>query len=111
MLLIWILPAATKLISVNEEADDNLVGRWGGEEFLIVAPNTDLAQAARVAEKLRTAIAASELPTVGFKTASIGVASYHEGDDCEAMIGRSDAALYKAKRNGRNQVCYSGVGL
>ena len=89
----------------NTRAVD-VVGRWGGEEFLIVAPNTDLAQAARVAEKLRTAIAASELPTVGFKTASIGVASYQEGDDCEAMIGRSDAALYKAKRNGRNQVCY-----
>lgn len=84
----------------------DVVGRWGGEEFMIVAPNTDLAQAARVAEKLRVAIAASELPTVGSKTASIGVASYHDGDDCETMIGRSDAALYKAKRNGRNQVWY-----
>ncbi|MFP4075438.1 MAG: diguanylate cyclase [Halochromatium sp.] len=100
-----VLVCLAQVLVRNTRAVD-VVGRWGGEEFLIVAPNTDLARAANLAEKLRTAIANSELPTVGFKTASLGVASYHQGDDCETMIGRSDAALYKAKRHGRNQVWY-----
>ncbi|MBK1705046.1 hypothetical protein CKO40_10960 [Halochromatium glycolicum] len=94
-----------KVLMSNTRAVD-VVGRWGGEEFLVIAPNTDLAQAARLAEKLRAAIAASELPTVGSKTASLGVASYNAGDDQESIIGRGDAALYKAKRNGRNQVSF-----
>ncbi|WP_201244596.1 GGDEF domain-containing protein [Halochromatium salexigens] len=100
-----VLVCLAKVLMNNTRAVD-VVGRWGGEEFMVVAPSTDLAQAVHLAEKLRMAIANSELPAVGFKTASIGVASYHAGDDRESMIGRSDAALYKAKRNGRNQVWY-----
>lgn len=100
-----VLVRLAKVLMRNTRAVD-VVGRWGGEEFLVVAPNTELAQAAQLAEKLRTAVANSELPAVGFKTASLGVASYNAGDDQESIIGRSDAALYNAKRNGRNQVWY-----
>ena len=100
-----VLVCLAKVLMRNTRAVD-VVGRWGGEEFLIVAPNTDLAQAACLAEKLRAAIATSALPAVGFKTASLGVASYNDGDDRISLIGRGDAALYKAKKNGRNQVYF-----
>lgn len=80
------------------------VGRWGGEEFLIVLPGTDLPQALRVAEKLRLSIAAGSFPVVDRQTASFGVTSLRPEDSLETMLGRADAALYRAKEGGRNQV-------
>ena len=80
------------------------VGRWGGEEFLVVAPNTGLDDAALVAEKLREAIDGTDFPVVHHMTSSFGVACYAPGDDLIRMISRADAALYSAKRAGRNRV-------
>jgi len=84
--------------------ETDIVGRWGGEEFMVVLPHTDLGGAGRLAEKLRTAIAAHEFPGVGQQTASFGVAAYRIDDQPNDLVARADSALYEAKRNGRNQV-------
>lgn len=80
------------------------VGRWGGEEFLVICPNTDADGAAQLAEKLRATIAALVFPLVGSKTASFGVSSYRAGDHANSLVARADEALYTAKRAGRNRV-------
>jgi diguanylate cyclase (GGDEF)-like protein len=82
----------------------DITGRWGGEEFLVVAPQTSLDKAAKLAEKLRSSIASTHFPMTGPKTISLGVASYSPGDDLKKLLGRADAALYRAKRSGRNRV-------
>jgi len=84
------------------------VGRWGGEEFVILAPSTNLEQAQALAEKLRAAIAGQDFAAVGRKTASFGVATYQEGDDEDIMTKRADECLYAAKREGRNRVVVEG---
>jgi diguanylate cyclase (GGDEF)-like protein/hemerythrin-like metal-binding protein len=84
------------------EAD--LVARWGGEEFAILAPMTDAGGAVRLAEKLRALMEVTHLGPVGSVTASFGVAEMRPDDTLEAMLHRVDEALYGAKDSGRNQV-------
>ncbi|WP_196161500.1 diguanylate cyclase [Reinekea sp. G2M2-21] len=83
----------------------DVLGRWGGEEFMVILPETHLEAAGQVAEKMRLAIAQieeHELPSV---TASFGVAGCNETvNHSERLILLADSALYKAKENGRNQV-------
>ncbi|MGE4497576.1 MAG: PAS domain-containing protein [Deferribacterales bacterium] len=80
------------------------IGRWGGEEFLIICPETDLDGAVRLAEKLRSAVESREFMIVGSVTCSIGVTD-HGGQITEsAMMKAADQALYQAKREGRNRV-------
>ncbi len=80
------------------------IGRWGGEEFLILCPESDTSDASALAEKLRNIIEEYNFPIVGKKTASFGVTSYIKGDSEKSIVNRADKALYKAKENGRNQV-------
>ena len=82
----------------------DIVGRWGGEEFLVVCPDTDIAAAHAVAEKLRHLIASHAFPVVENMTGSFGVASLGTDEVFDAVISRADAALYRAKDNGRNKV-------
>jgi diguanylate cyclase (GGDEF)-like protein len=84
--------------------DSDSAGRWGGEEFLVVCPQTDLEGASALAEKLRSAYAGTEFPGGIRKTASFGVARYHPGDSVEKLVGRADRAMYTAKEAGRNRV-------
>lgn len=94
-------------------APDTL-GRYGGEEFVALLPDTDLRTATLVAERIRAGIEAmANAPRplcasegVPAYTASIGVTELHRtgGDTIDAMLARADAALYEAKRSGRNQV-------
>ena len=79
-------------------------GRIGGEEFLIVCPETDVNGAYLVAEKLRTAIESMRVESLESITASFGCAALHSGENSDNLISRSDKALYKAKDNGRNRV-------
>jgi diguanylate cyclase (GGDEF)-like protein len=80
------------------------VGRWGGEEFLIVCPDTSIEGAALSAEKLRQKIAQQSFHVVGGKTCSFGVASIRAEETIDTLIARADAALYRSKHNGRNRV-------
>lgn len=84
------------------------VGRWGGEEFMIISPQTDQSGALSLAEHLKSKIAEFHFTTIGKKTASFGIATCTEEDDIQSLIDNADKALYRAKENGRNQVvCYS----
>lgn len=78
--------------------------RWGGEEFIIAAPHTQLNDALIVAERIRVAIAQYDFSTVGQVTASIGVIEYRAGETVITVLERVDNALYRAKANGRNRV-------
>jgi diguanylate cyclase (GGDEF)-like protein len=88
--------------------DVDLAGRWGGEEFLLILPGTDLAGGARVAERVRVALAGrivlsadgSPIPV----TASLGVAATPPASTAAELFSAADAALYEAKRNGKNRV-------
>jgi diguanylate cyclase (GGDEF)-like protein len=91
-------------ILAHQTRATDVAGRWGGEEFLIVAPHTSLEKAAKLAEKVRSNIASSDFSVVGYQTISLGVAAYSVGDDLDKLLGRADAALYRAKRSGRNRV-------
>jgi two-component system, cell cycle response regulator len=103
--------------TINSVRSVDLVARLGGEEFVVVMPETDLTIAATVAERLRLAVArepfavrasGEKLPV----TISIGVTSAAErGDDRDRMLKRADDALYSAKTSGRNRVITRSPGL
>ena len=82
----------------------DVLARWGGEEFAIIAPQTPAKRAAELAQGLRAAIEAHIFPEVGTITCSFGVAEYQPGDTAETLVERADKALYCAKVNGRNRV-------
>lgn len=82
---------------------EDTVVRWGGEEFLLLCPNTNLEQARKLAEKLRTCIENESWPHRQRLTCSFGVAA-NSGSDPRALIEQADKALYRAKELGRNQV-------
>lgn len=91
------------ILSEGIRATD-VVGRWGGEEFLIICPETDAAGVAALAESLRCRIADHPFPVAGTQSASFGGAEHHPGETIDAMITRADTALYRAKQEGRNRV-------
>ena len=86
----------------------DLVGRYGGEEFLIILPRTDATGAATMAGRVCKALRGAPLHDAeggALKvTASLGAAEYCEGDDEDSLISRADAALYRAKEAGRDRV-------
>lgn len=82
----------------------DLVGRWGGEEFIIILPDTSLEGALKTAENLRSLIENFEFKDVGNKTASFGVTEYDKSFSIKDLISKVDEALYTAKESGRNKV-------
>jgi len=87
---------------VLREAD--APGRWGGEEFVVVVPETSGEGARAMAEKLREAVAGMEIPCPGSVTASFGVTEMQTGDTPKTLARRVDEAMYQAKEAGRNGV-------
>ncbi len=85
---------------------DDLVGRYGGEEFIVVVNNVESEEAYEIAEKMRVAVKdAKLLGQDGELTVSIGVSSYpKDGDHFSRLVENADIALYESKRNGRNLV-------
>src|SRR5690606_34569369 len=84
-----------------------LVGRYGGEEFVILCPGTALADAVKRAERLRKALPKANVGGLSELnvTASFGVAQVEQGDSTESILRRADKALYTAKGTGRNKTC------
>lgn len=98
-----VLQRLTTLLQGALRKVDSL-SRWGGEEFVVLCPNTASATAAAVAERLRREVAAGDFATVGKVTVSVGVAECAAGESWEEWFARADAALYRAKDAGRNQI-------
>jgi len=80
----------------------DILGRWGGEEFLIICPEIDKNGLLKLAENIRTQIDSHDFPIIGRMTSSFGVALYQAGDEPENIVSRADKALYRAKCRGRN---------
>lgn len=80
------------------------LGRWGGEEFLVLAPNTVLSDAGIFAERLRGMVLDTEFGLDEPVTISIGVAEWGKGDTMKTLLVRADRAMYEAKHSGRNRV-------
>jgi diguanylate cyclase len=87
----------------SQMRNQDFIARWGGEEFVVLLPDTLLEQGAELAERLRVYIAAQSIEGHNL-TISIGVAQHQQNESTEALLDRADKALYQAKHQGRNRV-------
>lgn len=92
------------MVLQNNIRKTDTLGRWGGEEFLVICPEATAGKAVVLAEKLRTTIEQTSFGDAGKRTASFGVSEYLEEDTKESLISKADKGLYRAKKNGRNRV-------
>lgn len=88
----------------NHTRSSDICGRWGGEEFLIVCPDTNSDAASHVIRKIQMALNQTELPHGGAVTLSFGVATLGQEESADQLLRRADDALYQAKREGRDKV-------
>jgi diguanylate cyclase (GGDEF)-like protein len=79
-------------------------GRWGGEEFVLICPETPMREATLVADRMRRTIKHRVIGKVGYVTASFGVATYSRHRDYDALVDEADVQLYNAKHQGRDRV-------
>lgn len=100
-----ILIEFAQTLEKNIRAND-IVGRWGGEEFIIILDRTTIDQSIVIAEKLRKIISEKIFERIGHLTASFGIADYKNKDTISSLIQRADYSLYKAKEEGRNKICF-----
>ena len=100
-----VLVEFTSIIKKHIRRIDTL-GRWGGEEFIIICPHTSKNGAIKMADEIRKLIELHSFPIVGKKTASFGVTTYQEDDNENSIIHRVDMAMYQAKNSGRNKVVF-----
>ncbi|MCD8492740.1 MAG: GGDEF domain-containing protein [Geovibrio sp.] len=83
----------------------DIAGRWGGEEFLVLCPETAAEDAVRLGERIKSSVACLETKDSRQITVSLGVAQAEEQDTPDSLLFRADKALYQAKNTGRNKVC------
>ena len=100
-----VLKKVAHILKSNIRKND-IVGRWGGEEFMIVLKNTSLANAIQVAERIRKNINNYDFEHAGKISASFGVIEVNKMEDGIKALNRVDKALYEAKNTGRNKVVY-----
>jgi polar amino acid transport system substrate-binding protein len=100
-----VLATVAKLIQDSIREID-ILGRWGGEEFLIICPFTHDRGLVTEAERIRKNIEMYEFKKVGNKTVSLGITTFKKNDTPSVILKRVDTALYKAKENGRNKVTF-----
>lgn len=91
----------------SQMREQDLLARWGGEEFVVLMENTNIQQAAQLAERLRKYIESLEVETHKL-TISIGLAGGNKSASLQDVLSRADGALYKAKQSGRNQLVLAG---
>lgn len=85
--------------------DIDIVGRWGGEEFMIICPETDIEGINYLALKLQEVINSYDFPHIHTLTCSFGISESQDEDRIENVVGRADSALYRAKEEGKNRIC------
>jgi len=100
-----VLREISLLLKQNIRSVDS-IARWGGEEFLILAPNTDLKESRKFGEKIRARVEEFEFTKAGRLTVSIGISQHREGETFNRLYERVDEALYSAKAKGRNRIEY-----
>lgn len=100
-----VLKEVSKRLGLSLRSSDSLC-RYGGEEFVVVCPDTPLSTAVVLAERLRAMVCASAIAPAGTMSVSIGVAQYNANEDWAQCLERADAMLYLAKERGRNRVQY-----
>jgi diguanylate cyclase (GGDEF)-like protein len=98
-----VLKGGVDIVRRNIRAAD-ILARWGGEEFMILTPETAVRAAENMAEKLRAEFEAHRFATAGTVTASFGVTQFETSDDVLSLTKKVDEALYRAKAHGRNRV-------
>ena len=92
------------LTSVTDELfKGGMIGRWGGEEFMVLLPGAGIKKAEKIAEVYRNAFGAIEFLEAGHQTISLGVTEMNGGESSDTACMRVDAALYEAKRTGKNK--------
>ncbi len=99
----YVLKTIANIVRENIRKIDYLV-RWGGEEFMVIAPEADLERIRELAERIRTVIEGYSFDKVGKVTVSFGITQFKKDDTEDSFIKKADDALYKAKANGRNRV-------
>lgn len=91
--------------------DFDVIGRFGGEEFVVILKNTDLALATVIAERIREEVGGTPFHAKEFNigvTISLGVAMLRKDEPLETLLDRADAAMFQAKKDGRNRVAVAG---
>ena len=104
-----VLQEVAKILTICSRQTD-IVARWGGEEFVIMLPQTNIEEALYVAEKLRATVEKHKFSEINHITCSIGVSQYHRIENKTTLFKRVDEALYKAKNKGRNRVEMEQIG-
>ncbi len=107
-----VLKAIAGVLQDNCRSTDTY-GRWGGEEFIIILPESQLKSALISTEKIRKAVAESHSQenSLPGTTCSFGVAEFGEAETADSLLNRADQALYRAKAAGKNCVCYDEIAL
>ncbi|MCH5287512.1 MAG: GGDEF domain-containing protein [Christensenellaceae bacterium] len=98
-----IMTISDVLRKVIGEVESSAVGRWGGEEFMVMLPNVPMERAVELAERIRTEFSSISYETAGCQTVSLGVTQAVKGETADTLYTRVDKALYIAKYNGRNR--------
>lgn len=105
-----VLVEIANILTKNTRKSD-IVGRWGGEEFMIIASHTSLQSGLRLAQKINNAVAKHNFKIAGNKTVSIGLSVFSKEDTIESVIARTDSHLYQAKETGRNKVVSDSINI
>ncbi|KLU65250.1 putative diguanylate cyclase YdaM [Desulfosporosinus acididurans] len=94
------------LLTIKKIRKIDTLARWGGEEFILLLPETTINKAVVLGEKLRERLSRMDISNVGNVTASFGVAEYNSGDTVDTIVQKADDMMYQAKSAGRNCVRY-----
>jgi diguanylate cyclase (GGDEF)-like protein len=98
-----VLAQVARTVESHLRAGDHF-GRWGGEEFVILAPGMSLEMARGLADRVRTVLQDQDFDPIGTLSASFGVAELQPGDSPTTLVKRADVAVYRAKTRGKNRV-------